>query len=106
MADAELDQLLRRPAIIAAVRDLGVSALGLEDVLGALGAFGSVRISMTAHPVRPYTCVLETPDGREHGRGPTVLVAALVCWADALEAVGNYSRRGVAELEQFLLGRG
>jgi hypothetical protein len=103
VADAELDPLLGRPAIIDAVRDLGLTALGLEDVLAALSSFGSVRIDVTAHAARPYTCALETPDGQEHGRGTTVLVAAIACWADALDAVGHYSRRGVAELEQFLL---
>ena len=89
--------------MIAAVRDLGVSALGPEDVLSALRALGTVRIDVSDHADRPFTCVLDSPDGRESGRGRTILAAALACWADTLDALNEYGRRGVADLERFLL---
>ena len=102
MPDAELDQLLRRPAVVAAVRDLGVAALALEDVLAALRSLGNVRIDVDLDPEYPYVCVLEA--GEVRGRGRTVLHAALACWAAALEGMTRYTQRGVAELERFLLG--
>src|SRR4051794_36644805 len=104
MPDAELDQLLRRPAVVAAVRDLGVASLALEDVLGALRSFGRVRIDIDEHPERPYVCRLAAGDESEHGRGRTVLHASITCWAGALEGFSRYTQQGVAELEQFLLG--
>lgn len=103
MDDRELDQLLRRPAVIAAVRDLGVDSLGPEDVLSALRALGSVRIDVTDHAERPFVCVLDSSEGRESRRGRTVMGAALACWADALDALSEYGRRGVTDLERFLL---
>jgi hypothetical protein len=102
--DAELEQLLRRPVVVAAVRDLGVDSLALEDVLAALRSFGPVRIDVDHDPERPYICVLESDGERERGRGRTVLHAALACWAGALEGVSRYTEHGVAELERFLLG--
>ena len=102
MPEAELDQLLRRPAVIAAVNDLGLTSLALEDVLVALRSFGTVRIEVDRHPEHPYLCLLE--GGEERARGRTVLHAAVACWARALEDVTLYTERGVAELEQFLLG--
>ena len=102
MPDAELDQLLRRPAVVAAVRDLGVDALTLEDVLAALRSLGEVRIDVGQDPEFPYVCVLD--GGDERGRGRTVLHAALACWAGALDGMTRYTERGVAELERFLLG--
>jgi hypothetical protein len=102
MPDAHLDLLLRRPAVLAAVRDLGVASLSLEDVLGALRAFGSVRVHVDDHPHEPYLCLLEAGD--EHGRGRTVLHAAVACWAGALESLADYTGQGVAELERFLYG--
>jgi hypothetical protein len=100
--DPDLEALLRRPAVNAAAQDLGLPALGLEDVLGALRVFGSVKITVNDDAQRPYTCVLEAADGSEHGSGRSVLTAAVACWADALEAMGHYSRQGVADLERFL----
>ena len=100
MPDAELDQLLRRPAVLTAVRELGVSALALEDVLVALRAFGAVRIVVDDDPEQPYVCLLEA--GEERGRGRSVLHAALACWAGALESFAEYSGQGVAEFERFL----
>jgi hypothetical protein len=102
MPEAELDQLLRRPAVIAAVNDLGLTSLALEDVLVALRSFGAVRIEVDRNLEHPYLCLLE--GGEERARGRTVLHAALACWARALEDVTLYTERGVAELEQFLLG--
>lgn len=102
MPEAELDQLLRRPSVIAAVTDLGRTSLALEDVLVALRAFGTVRIEVDRDPEYPYLCLLES--GEERARGRTVLHAAVACWALALEDVTVYTERGVAELEQFLLG--
>jgi hypothetical protein len=102
MPDADLDELLRRPAVLAAVRELGVPALSLEDVLAALHGFGSVRITVDEHPEQPYVCLLAA--GEEHGRGRTVLHAAVACWAGALESLVDYTEQGVEELERFLLG--
>jgi hypothetical protein len=42
--------------VVAAVRELGVTTLGVEDVLGALRRFGAVRIDVTADRRRPYSC--------------------------------------------------
>ncbi len=102
MPDADFDQLLRRPAVVAAVRELGVSALSLEDVLASLHSFGTVRIVVDEHPEQPYVCSLEA--GEERGRGRTVLHAAVACWAGALESLVDYTEQGVTELERFLLG--
>jgi hypothetical protein len=96
----ELDDLLRRPAVIAAVRDLGVASLGLEDVLGALRELGAVRIDVVEDG---YVCTVETGAHLERARGRTVLHAAVACWAEALDGVAVYTERGVAELERFLL---
>jgi hypothetical protein len=38
--DREVDVLLRRPVLVAAVLELGVTALRVEDVLGALRRLG------------------------------------------------------------------
>ncbi len=100
MPDAELDQLLRRPAVLTAVRELGVSALALEDVLTALRTFGSVGVVVDDDPERPYVCLLR--GGEERGRGGTVLHAAIACWAETLESLADYTGQGVAELERFL----
>ena len=97
----ELDQLLRRPAVVAAVRDLGVASLALEDVLTALQALGQVRIDVDEHPDHPYVCLLDA--GAEHGRGRTVLHAAVACWAEALASLGQYTDQGFNALERFLL---
>jgi len=102
MPEAELDQLLRRPAVIAAVDDLGLTSLALEDVLVALRSFGTVRIEVDRDPECPFLCLLE--GGEERARGRTVLHASVACWARALDDVTVYTERGVAELEQFLLG--
>ena len=102
MPPVDLDQLLRRPAVIAAVDDLGLTSLALEDVLVALRSFGTVRIEVDRDPEYPYLCLIG--DGEERARGRTVLHAAVACWAGALEDVTLYTERGVAELEQFLLG--
>ena len=102
MPDADLDQLLRRPAVVAAVRELGLASRSLEDVLSALRAFGSVRIVVYDHPEQPYVCLLEACEyGESLG---TVLHAALACWAGALESLDHYTEQGVLELERFLLG--
>jgi hypothetical protein len=101
MPDADLDHLLRRPAVVAAVRELDVTALTLEDVLAALQTFGAVRVEVEPEQ---YVCVLEAGGEREVARGRTVLNAAVACWAEVLEGMAAYTRRGVDELEQFLLG--
>ena len=103
MPDEDLDQLLRRPAVVAAVDDLGVDALAIEDVLAALRRFGRVRIELDNDRDRPYLCLLEAGGDREQGRGRTVLHAAIACWAEALEGLDRYTREGLAELERFLL---
>src|SRR4051794_24710731 len=93
MADApEIRALLERPAVVAAVRELGVTSLGVEDVLGALRRFGAVRIDVTTDRKRPYACVLQVAgEDPEVGRGPTVLHAALACWAATLETFQGYT---------------
>ena len=103
MADTDLDQLLRNPTLVAAVRDLGVSSLALEDVLHALRSLGQVRIELDDHPERPYLCQLDSGGECERARGRTVLNAALACWAEALEAFGAYTQHGLTKLERFLL---
>jgi len=100
----ELDQLLRRPAVVAAVRDLGVASLAVEDVLIALRSLGHVRIDMDDDAGQPFVCRLRAGEELESGRGRTVLHAALACWAAALEGLTDYTQRGVADLERFLLG--
>jgi hypothetical protein len=104
MADLELDALLRRPAVVAAVRELGVDALAVEDVLAALRGFGRVRIEIDDHPELPYVCRLAAGADHECGRGRSVLHAVLSCWAGALEGFSVYAKQGVEELERFLLG--
>src|SRR5690349_22165825 len=103
MPDAELDQLLRRPVVLTAVRELGVSALALEDVLLALRTFGSVGIVVDDDPEQPFLCLLRA--GEERGRGRTALHAALACWAAALESLAVYSGQGVAEFVRYLYQR-
>ncbi len=102
MPDAELDQLLQRPAVVAAVRDLGVASLSREDVLDALSGFGAVRLHVEPQAQAPYVCLLDA--GEERGRGRTVLHAAIACWAQVLEGMAVYTQRGVADLERFLTG--
>jgi hypothetical protein len=93
-------ELLRRPSVVTAVRELGVSSLGVEDVLTALHRFGTVRIEVTGDA---YACVLHVAgEEPERSQGTTVLHAALACWAATLEGLRQYSDRGVAELEHFL----
>src|SRR5690349_4565794 len=104
MPDADLDQLLRRPSVVAAVRELNVTSLTLEGVLDALAAYGAGRVEGDGGPDRPFGCVLEAGGERETARGGTVLNAAVACWAEVLEGVEAYTRQGVDELEQFLLG--
>jgi len=98
--DAAVTELLRRPAVIEAVAELGVPSLGIEDVLKALRRFGPVRIEV-AHDA--FVCVLDVP-GEDPQRtvGITVLHAALACWAAALEGSRRYSDDGIASLERFL----
>jgi hypothetical protein len=104
MLEGDLDQLLRRPAVLMAVRDLGVTSLAVEDVLVALRSLGAVRMEVDHDPERPFLCVLEAGEAHESGRGRTVLHAAVACWAEALDSVDGYTRQGVADLERFLLG--
>ena len=104
MPDHALEALLRRPAVLAAVRDLGVTSLAVEDVLLALRALGVVRVEVDHDPEHPFVCVLEAGEAHESGRGRTVLHAAVACWAEALDSVNGYTRQGVEELERFLLG--
>src|SRR6188472_3124805 len=100
---ADIDDLLRRPAVIAAVGELGVSSLGLEDVLAALRRFGSVSVEVADDAALPYACVLEVAgEDPERARGTTVLHAAVGCWAAALEGFRVCADRGMAELEHFL----
>jgi hypothetical protein len=100
----ELDQLLRRPEVVAAVHELGVASLSLEDVLTALRSFGAVRVDIDQHPEQPYICRLAAGESSDHGRGRTVFHAAIACWAGVLEGCSDYTRQGIAEFEQFLLG--
>lgn len=104
MADArDVEVLLQRPAVVAAVLELGVTALSVEDVLEALRQFGPVRIDATADRRRPYMCVLQVAgEDPEIGRGTSVLCAALACWATTLESFDVYAARGVSDLESFL----
>jgi hypothetical protein len=106
MADvSDVPSLLRRPAVIAAVRELGVTTLGVEDVLGALRRFGAVRIDVTADRRRPYSCVVQVAgEDPEIGRGTTVLHAALSCWATTLESFRGYTDKGLADVERYLAG--
>src|SRR4051794_13075661 len=97
---AAVTELLRRPAVVEAVAELGVATLGVEDVLKALRHFGAVRIEV-AHDA--FACVLEVPgEDPECAQGTTVLHAALACWAAALEGTRLYCDRGLAGLERFL----
>jgi hypothetical protein len=101
----DLNVLLTRPAVVAAIRELGVEALGVEDVLGALRRFGAVRIDVTADRRRPFACVLQVAgEDPEVGRGPTVLHAALACWATTLESFKGYTDGGLSAVERFLAG--
>ena len=104
MSADELDQLLRRPEVVAAVQELGVASLSLEQVLTALQSFGLVRIDIDRHPEQPYVCRLAAGETSEQGRGRTVLHAAIACWAGVLEGCGHYTRQGIADFEQYLLG--
>ena len=106
MADAsDVQALLRRPAVVAAVRELGVPALGVEDVLTALRGFGAVRIDVTAERRRPFACVVQVAgEDPEIGYGTTVLHAALACWAATLESFKGYADRGLTDVERFLAG--
>jgi hypothetical protein len=104
---SDVQELLRRPAVMAAVRDLGVATLGVEDVLLALHRYGAVRIEVRENASHPYACrVLIAGETPETGHGSTVLHAALACWAQILDAFGHYAARGQDELERFLLGQG
>ena len=104
MTDAhELRVLLDRPAVVAAVRELGVSALSVEDVLRALRRFGAVRVDVTTDLRRPYVCVLQIAgEDPEICRGMSVLHAALGCWAVVLESFQGYADNGVSDVERFL----
>jgi hypothetical protein len=97
--DCDVDVLLQRPAVVAAVLELGVTALSVEDVLGALRRFGPVRVDVTADRRRPYSCVLQVAgEDPEIGRGASVLQAALACWATTLESFRVYATRGMSDL--------
>ena len=98
-----VDELLRRPAVIAAVAELGVATLGVEDVLTALHRFGAVGIEVGDDPARPYECIVRvTGEEPERAHGTSVLHAALACWAATLESTRLYSSHGLTELERFL----
>ena len=107
MAQApEVSDLLRRPAVVAAVRELGLTSLGLEDVLRELRRFGAVRIDVTIDRRRPFACVLQVAgEDPEVGRGRSVLHAALACWAVTLESFNGYAGKGMTDLERFLADR-
>jgi hypothetical protein len=60
-----------------------------------------VRIDLDHDGERPYLCTLA--GGAERGRGRTVLHAAVACWAEVLESLRGYTRRGFTDLERFLL---
>jgi hypothetical protein len=95
-----VDDLLRRPAVLAAVAELGVATLGVEDVLTALHRFGAVRVEIGDDS---YMCIVELPgEEPERACGTSVLHAALACWAATLESARLYSARGLTELEHFL----
>jgi hypothetical protein len=108
MADvSDVSSLLSRPAIVAAVRELGVTALGVEDVLAALRRFGAVRIDVTTDRRRPYSCVVQVAgEDPEIGYGTTVLQAALSCWATTLESFNGYTDKGLTDVARFLAGHG
>ena len=73
----------------------------MEDVLRALRHFGAVRVEVDATGV--FACVLEVPgEVAQRFGGPTVLHAALACWADALESARQYTAGGIVALERFL----
>jgi hypothetical protein len=98
-----VDELLRRPAMIAAVAELGVATLGVEDVLTALHRFGAVGIEVGDDPARPYECIVHVAgEEPECAHGTSVLHAALACWAATLESTLLFSSRGLTELERFL----
>jgi len=98
-----VDELLRRPAVIAAVSELGVETLGVEDVLAALRRYGGVRIEVGEDPARPYECIVHVRgEEPERAHGTSVLQAALACWAATLESARLYSDLGLTELEHFL----
>ena len=102
--DRDVNALLSRPAVVAAVLELGVVALQVEDVLAALRGFGPVRIEVTADRRRPYACVLQVAgEDPEIGRGTSVLHAALSCWSTTLDSFSAYAVQGVAQLESFLV---
>jgi hypothetical protein len=102
--DDEMSVLLSRPAVMAAVLELGLTALQVEDVLGALRRFGPVRIEVTTDRRRPYACVLQVAgEDPEIGRGRSVLHAALSCWATTLDSFSAYADEGVTHLERFLV---
>jgi hypothetical protein len=97
---SDVEELLRRPSVVAAVRDLAVSALAVEDVLRALHRYGAVRIDVHEDG---YACrLLIAGENAETGHGATVLHAALACWAQVLDAIGEYATRGQGQLERFL----
>jgi len=101
--DASLDQLLRRPDVIAAVEELGVTSLSVEHVLTALRRFGAVRIDVGDDRARPYTCVLAIPGEQpESTQGTSVLHSALACWAVALEGSRRYTDLGLEQVARFL----
>jgi hypothetical protein len=101
--DRDVNALLSRPAVVAAVLELGVTALQVEDVLGALRRFGPVRVEVVADRRRPYACVLQIAgEDPEIGRGSSVLHAALSCWATTLDSFNAYADTGVTRLERFL----
>ena len=100
--DPAFEELLRRPEVVAAIGELGVASLSVEDVLTALRRFGTVRIEVGEG--RPaYTCVLEIPDEQpERAHGTSVLHAALACWAATLDSARRYTDGGLDELTRFL----
>ena len=101
----EIPELLRRASVVAAIRELNVTALSIEDVLEALRCFGAVRIDVTMDPRRPYACVLQVAgEDPEVAHGRTVLHAALLCWAATLESFHSYTKRGMTDVERFLGG--
>src|SRR4051794_10759481 len=106
MADhPDLAALLARPAVIAAVRELGVQTLAAEDVLGALKRFGAVRLEVTSDRRRPYACVVQVAgEDPEVGRGATVLHAVVACGAATLDSFQSYTDTGVKDIERYLSG--
>jgi hypothetical protein len=97
--DTALRELLRRPPVLAAVSELGLESLGVEDVLTALRGLGAVRIEAGER----YTCVLEIPgEPPERVSGATVLHAALACWAETLDGARRYTDTGLEQLSRYL----